>query len=101
MHTSPVGGIWCVEEMGAYHGQETGLTYGVATITRLLKIIGLFRRILSLLYGSFAKETYNFKEPTNRSETIVRLGLRPSAQDRYCARGLRGGATIRRRNRKK
>ena len=29
--------------------------YGVATISRLLKIIGLFCRILSLLYGSFAK----------------------------------------------
>jgi len=34
-------------------------------MSRLLKIIGLFCRIASLLYGSFAKETYNFKEPTN------------------------------------
>ena len=24
-----------------------------------------------LLYGSFTKETYNFKEPTNRSHTVV------------------------------
>ena len=47
------------------------LTYGVATIRRLLKIIGLFCRILSLLQGSFAKETYNFKEPTNRSHPIA------------------------------
>jgi len=39
----------------------------VATISRLLKVIGLFCRISSLLYVSFAKETYNFKEPTNRS----------------------------------
>jgi len=38
---------------------------GVATSSRLLKIIGLFCRISSLLKGSFAKETYNFKEPTN------------------------------------
>jgi len=45
--------------------------YGVATISRLLKIIGLFCRILSLFKGSFAKETYNFKEPTNRSHPIV------------------------------
>jgi len=45
--------------------------YGVATISRLLKMIGLFCRILSLLLGSFAKETYNFKEPTNRSHQIV------------------------------
>jgi len=43
--------------------------YGVATISTLLKIIGLFRRIWSLLYGSFAKETYH-KEPTNRSHPI-------------------------------
>ena len=70
----------------------------MAMISRLLKIIDLFRRIASLLYGSFAKETYNFKESDNRGETIVRLGLRPSAQDRYCARGLRGGAKIRRGN---
>jgi len=32
----------------------------------LLKIIGLFWRISSLLYGSFAKETCNFKELTRR-----------------------------------
>jgi len=42
----------------------------VATISRLLKIIGLFCTILGLLQGSFAKETYNFKEPTNRSHPI-------------------------------
>jgi len=45
--------------------------YGVATISRLLKIIGLFCRISSLLQGSFAKETYNFKELTNRSHPIL------------------------------
>jgi len=44
--------------------------YGVSTISRLLKIIGLFCRISSLLYGSFAKETCHFKEPTNRSHPI-------------------------------
>jgi len=41
--------------------------YGVVTISRVLKIIGLFCRISPLLWGSFAKETYHFKEPTNRS----------------------------------
>ena len=46
------------------------IRYGMATITRLLEIIGLFCRISSLLCGSFAKETYNFKEPTNRSHPI-------------------------------
>jgi len=46
--------------------------YGVATISRLLKIICLFCRISSLLSGSFAKETYDFREPTNRSHPIPR-----------------------------
>ena len=40
-------------------------------ISRLLKIIGLFCRIQSLLYVSFAKENYNLKEPTNRSHPIT------------------------------
>jgi len=40
-------------------------------VNRLLQIIGLFYRISSLLYGSFAKETYNFQDPTNRSHPIV------------------------------
>jgi len=31
--------------------------YGVATVSRLLKIIGLFCKMYSLLQGSFAKET--------------------------------------------
>jgi len=44
--------------------------YGVATISRLLKMIGIFCRILSLLWVSFAKETYHFEEPTNRSHPI-------------------------------
>jgi len=39
----------------------------VATISRLLKVIGLLRRISSILQVSFAKETYNFMEPTSRS----------------------------------
>jgi len=38
--------------------------HGAATISRLLKITGLVCRKSSLLKGSFAKETCNFKEPT-------------------------------------
>jgi len=54
----------CVEEMG-----ETW--YGVATISRLLKIIGLFcKRALQMRRYS-AKETYIFKEPTNRRHPIA------------------------------
>ena len=49
------------------------IDYGVATISRLLKIIGLFCRISSLLQGSFAKETCNLKEPTNRSHHICEI----------------------------
>jgi len=47
--------------------------YGVATISRLLKITGLFCRIQSLLQGSFANGTYHFKEPTNRSHPFCDL----------------------------
>ena len=64
----------------------THTEYGVATISRLLQIIrllckrahtcyGLFcKRDLEyegLVYVSFAKETQNMKEPTNRSHPIV------------------------------
>ena len=44
--------------------------YGVATISRLLKIIGVFckRALQKRLYST--KETYDFKEPTNRSHPI-------------------------------
>jgi len=58
------------------------LHYGVATITRLLKIIGLFCRIQSPLQSSFAKETYNCKEPTNRSHPIVGGGIKDMHWDK-------------------
>jgi len=44
--------------------------YTIQTHSRLLEITVLFCRIQSLLWGSFAKETYNFKESTNRSQPI-------------------------------
>ena len=48
----------------------------MVTSGRLLKIIVLFCKILSLLQGSFAKETCNFKEPTHGSHSIpFYLGL--------------------------
>ena len=57
-------------------------TYGVATISRLLKIIGLFckRALWKRLYS--AKETCNFKEPTNRSHPICTHILRTDQNDR-------------------
>ena len=39
--------------------------YGVATVSRIDKIIGLFCRIASLLQGSFEKEAYDLIDPTN------------------------------------
>ena len=51
------------------------------SISRLLKIICLFCRISSLLWGSFAKETYNFKEPTSRSHPISRNLIAPIKLD--------------------
>jgi len=44
--------------------------HGVATINRLLQMIGLFckRALQKRLYS--AKETFDFKEPTNRSHPI-------------------------------
>jgi len=44
--------------------------YGVATVSRIDKIIGLFCRISSLLLASFAKETYNLIDPTNCSHPV-------------------------------
>jgi len=44
--------------------------YGVAVDSRIDKIIGLFCRIMSLLQGSFTKETYNLIDPTNCSHPI-------------------------------
>ena len=48
----------------------TNSCYGVTTISRLLKIIGLLckRALSKRLYS--AKETYDCKEPTNRSHPI-------------------------------
>jgi len=46
------------------------MAYVVATISRLLRMIGLFCRRSSLLLGSVAKETYSFKEPTTHSHPI-------------------------------
>jgi len=45
--------------------------YGVASISRIDKIIGLFckRALLKRRYS--AKETYNFIDPTDRSHPIV------------------------------
>jgi len=50
------------------------LGYEVATISRLLKITGLFCKRALLKRRHSAKETCNFKEPTNRSHPIEDVG---------------------------
>ena len=57
--------------------------YGVASISRLLQIIGLFcKRALQKRRYS-AKETCNFKEPTNRSHPIPHLDFDQVPLDRF------------------
>ena len=53
-------GFWFVYHLmiGIYIGFK-GCGYGVATVSRIDKIKGLFCRMSSLLYGSFEKATYN------------------------------------------
>jgi len=53
-----------------YSLRASHAAYGVAMTSRLLKITGLFCRKSSLLQGSFAKETCNFKEPTSHNHAI-------------------------------
>jgi len=49
---------------------HTCKSYGVAPVSKIDTMIGLFCRILSLLQGSFVKETYNFIDRTNCSHPI-------------------------------
>ena len=44
--------------------------YGVACISKLLEIIGLFCKRALHKRSYSAKETYNFKEPTNHSHPV-------------------------------
>jgi len=69
---STCNGLWnMTHELWHTYGQVCMYeSYGVAMTSRLLKIIGLFckRAIWKRWYS--AKETCNFKEPTNRSHPI-------------------------------
>jgi len=74
-----------IVEIPLTHSLTNVYGYGVATIGRLLKIIGLFceRALQKRLY--FAKETCNFKEPTNRSHPIVAYPLDDKGRIRISA----------------
>jgi len=66
----------CGRDESCNRPKDRILPYRVATISRLLEIIGLFCRISFFLQGSFAKETYHLKEPTNPCHPItVRVGV--------------------------
>ena len=49
--------------------------YGVATISRMLKNIGLFCKRALQKRPIFCKETYIFKHPTHRSHPIAREAI--------------------------
>jgi len=51
-------------------------------MSRMLKNTGLFAEYRSLLQGSFAKETYIFKHPTNRSHPIALTPPKERKKDR-------------------
>jgi len=74
IHERNMSHIW-IKKHVTYMNKETChiYQYGVATISSLLKIIGLFckRALLKRRYSAI--ETYNFKEPTNRSHPIGSL----------------------------
>jgi len=69
--------IWWIS--GGYHFQWT-LSYGVALVSRIDKMIGLFcKRALQKRRYS-AKVTYNFIDPTDRSHPIAYLSLLKKGQ---------------------
>ena len=71
-----MGSLVCVSGNGLF-GMCVGqwaLWYGAATISRLLKITGLFYKRALCKRRYSAKETYNLKEPTNRSHPMCVSG---------------------------
>ena len=55
--------------------RHDAFSYGVATISRLLKSTGLFCKRAPYKRRYSAKETYNFKAPTHRSHPIWNMNL--------------------------
>ena len=60
--------------------RDSLLWYGVATISSLLKILGLFHKRALYKRRYSAKETYNFKEPTNCRHDIQVLRFPKDAE---------------------
>jgi len=64
------------------------IDYTRRSCPRLLRIIGLFCRMSSLLLVSFAKETYNLKEPTNIHYGVATISRLLKIIDLFCKRTL-------------
>jgi len=66
------------------HTSHTHQTYGVASLSRIDKIIGLFckRALLKRLYS--AKETCSLIDPTNRRHPIPHIWLSDTSQNESC-----------------
>jgi len=56
--------------MGLHHSVFKSIDYGVALVSRIDKIIGLFSKRALIKRRYAAKETYNFIDPTDRSHPI-------------------------------
>jgi len=67
MHTYTFTCKWAAATRAVSHGVPMGWLRLVGSIKWKVS----FAECRSLLYGSFAKETYNFKEPTNRGHPIA------------------------------
>ena len=68
------------------HQTRHARDYGVATISRHLKTLGLFCKRALLKRQSSAKETYNCKEPANRSHPIITPGNNHRYKVQMCVR---------------
>ena len=68
----------CCREKWGERERRIILCYGVATISRLLKNIGLFCKRILQQRPIFCQETYIFREPTYHSHPIVCLSHTPS-----------------------
>ena len=67
----------CVYDICDYIMYVITITYGVATVSRIDKIIGLFCKRALLKRRNSAKETYDFKGPTHRSHPMCVIMHRP------------------------
>jgi len=77
--------VYCDDSSKALLKLQNGARSKGCEIKRVRdKITGLFCRISSLLYGSFAKETHDFIDPTNQSHPIRHFSSFKRVRDPNC-----------------